>query len=149
MYVAKGEERLVTPNLANRLKPEYAHLLAELYSSGEPQFRRSEEKCKELLEKSNVYGIFDESKLVSAAISVKRLPEVGEIMGVFTHPKYRGRGFGKMVVSAATENVLRYADGANLYVGVDNKPAIKVYKRIGYKNIDDWYWVDIGTGLKP
>jgi ribosomal protein S18 acetylase RimI-like enzyme len=149
MYVAKGEERLVIPNLAEMLKPEHAPLLSELYSSGEPAFIRSEERCRDLLEKSGVYGAFERGKLVSAAISVKRLPEVGEVTSVLTRPKNRGRGFGTMVTSAATEDVLRHADGSNLYVRADNKPAIKVYEKLGYKKIDEWYWIDIGTGSKP
>jgi len=149
MYVAKGEERLVTSNLVERLKPEHASLLCELYASGEPSFVRSEERCRKLLEKSGVYGIFEGSKLASAAISVERLPEVGEVTGVFTHPKYRGRSFGTMTTSAATEDVLRHADGSNLYVRADNRPAVRVYEKLGYKKIDQWYWVDVGVGLKP
>ena len=151
MYVAKGEEHLVTPNLAERLEPKHAPLLAELYSSSpeEFQFSRSKQRCKELLEKCGVYGIFDKDRLVSAAVSVKMLPDVGEIRGVFTHPKYRGRGVGTMATSAATEDVLKHADGSNLYVGAHNIPAIKVYEKLGYRKIDEWYWVDIGTGTRP
>lgn len=149
MYVAKGEERLITPNLAERLEPKHASLLADLYSSSPGEFRISEQRIKELLEKCGVYGIFEADGLVSAAVSVKRLPEIGEVIGVFTHPKCRGRGFGKMVVSAATDDVLKHADGSNLYVGAKNIPAIKVYEKLGYRKIDEWYWVDIGTGTKP
>jgi ribosomal protein S18 acetylase RimI-like enzyme len=151
MYVAKGEENLITPNLAEKLKPENASLLAELYSSSpaELQFSRSEQRCRELIERCNVYGIFKEDRLVSAAVSVRKLPEAGELIGVFTHPKYRGRGFGKIVVSAATEDALQYAEGVNLYVGAYNKPAIKIYEKLGYRKVNEWFWVDIGTGLKP
>lgn len=151
MYVAKGEENLVAPNFAERLEVKHAPLLAELYSSSleELQFYRSEQRCREQLERHSVYGVFDKEKLVSAAISVKRLPEVGEIIGVFTHPKYRGKGYATMTTSAATEDVLRNANGSNLYVAAYNKPAIRVYEKLGYKKIDEWYWVDIGTGTKP
>ncbi|MEM3626933.1 MAG: GNAT family N-acetyltransferase [Candidatus Bathyarchaeia archaeon] len=151
MYVVKGEEKPITPNLAEKLKPENAPLLAELYSSSpaEFQFSRSEQRCRELIEICNVYGIFKEDKLVSTAVSVKKLPEAGELIGVFTHPKYRGRGLGKMVVSAATEDALQYTKGVNLYVGADNKPAIRIYEKLGYRRVDEWFWVDIGTGLKP
>lgn len=151
MYVAKGEERLVTPKLAQRLEPGEAPLLAELYSSGGQRFlsRRSEGRCRELLEKYHFYGIFEDDRLVSVAAAVKRGPEVGEITGVLTHPDHRRRGFGSIVTSAATEDVLLRAGGANLYVGADNEPAVKMYEKIGYKRIDDWYWVDIGTGTKP
>lgn len=151
MHVAKGQERLITPNLAQRLGSGDASLLAELYSSGGQRFlsRRSEGRCRAFLEKYHVYGIFEDDRLVSVAAAVKRLPEVGEITGVLTHPDYRRRSFGATTTSAATEDVLLHAGGANLYVGADNTPAIKMYEKLGYRKINDWYWVDIGTGSKP
>lgn len=149
MYVAKGEERLVAPNLAQRLAPEHASLLAELYSSGERQSARSEEGCKELLGKRRVYGVFTDSKLVSASVAVERLPEAWEIIGVFTDPDYRGRGFATMATSAATHESLKHAGGVSLWVGSENTPAIRVYQKLGYKKVGEAFWVDRGTGLKP
>jgi ribosomal protein S18 acetylase RimI-like enzyme len=151
MYVAKGEEQLVAPNLAQRLESRDASLLAELYSSGGQRFLflRSESRCKELLEKRRVYGVFQGNRLVSVAAAVKRFSKVGEITGVLTHRDYRRRGFGILATSAATEDVLLQAGGANLYVGADNEPATKMYEKLGYKKIEEWYWVDVGTGTKP
>lgn len=150
MYVGKGKERLITPNLAERLEPKHASLLVDLYSTSRPgEPRMSEQRIRELLEKCGFHGIFEGCRLVSAAVSVKRLPEVGEVIGVFTHPNYRGKGFGKMVVSAATNDVLKHAEGSILFVGADNTPAIKVYEKLGYRKIDEPYWVDIGTGTRP
>jgi ribosomal protein S18 acetylase RimI-like enzyme len=151
MYVGKGEQNFITPNLATKLESKHTQLLAELYSSalqGEP--RLSKERIKELLETGcRFFGVFDEERLVSVAGSIKRLPEVGEITGVFTHPKYRGKGFATMATSSATEHILRYSNGSTLYVGAYNKPAIRVYEKLGYRKIDEWYWVDIGTGIRP
>jgi len=149
MYVARNKERLIAPNIAKRLKPDYASQLAELYSSGEPQFTRSEKRCRELLQKQRAYGVIVGDKLASVAVTVERLPEAWEITGVFTHPNYRGRGFAAMATSAATEEALKHANGVSLYVRSDNLPAIKVYEKLGYEKIDEWYWIDVGTGLKP
>jgi len=149
MYVARGAERLLAPNSAERLRPECAPLLAELYSSGEPQFARSEERCRELLDKQRVFGVFADNRLVSVAVAVERLPEAWEIIGVFTNPNYRGRGFATMATSVATEESSRHADGVSLWVGSDNVPAITVYQKLGYEKVGESYWVDVGTGLKP
>ena len=149
MYVAKGEEYLISPNIAQRLELKHASVLAELYSAGESQFHRSEEACKKLLEKCGVYGVFQNDKLVSVAVAVPLLPEIGEIRGVLTHPNHRNKGFGTMATSAATKHILEHTDGANLYVAADNKAAIRVYEKLRYRKIDEWFWVDIGTGLKP
>jgi predicted GNAT family acetyltransferase len=149
MYAAKGEEHVVSPNFAQRLKPQHVSLLAQLYLTGESQFHKSEETCKKLLKKRGVYGVFQNGKLVSVAVAVPLLPEIGEIRGVLTRPNYRNKGFGTMATSAATKHILERADGANLYVAADNKAAIRVYEKLSYKKIDEWFWVDIGTGLKP
>lgn len=151
MYVAKGREQLVSSNLVQRLESRDASLLAELYSYGGRRFlfRSRENRCREFLEKLHVYGVFQDDRLVSVAAAAERLSEVGEITGVLTHPNYRRRGFGTVATSAATEDILLHTGGANLYVGADNEPAIKMYEKLGYRKIDEWYWVDVGTGTKP
>jgi len=149
MCVSKEEEHLISSSLAQKLGSKHASLLTELYSSGEPSYIRSEERCRELLTKHSVFGVFIDGKLVSVAVAMKRLPQSGELTGVFTHPRHRGRGFGTIVTSAATEEALKHADNVLLYVRSDNVPAKRIYRKLGYRKIDEWYWVDIGTGLKP
>jgi len=48
-----------------------------------------------------------------------------------------------------TEEALKQAESAALFVRSDNYPAIRVYEKIGYKKIDEKLWVDVGTRLKP
>jgi predicted GNAT family acetyltransferase len=48
-----------------------------------------------------------------------------------------------------TEEALKYAETAALFVRSDNYSAIRVYEEIGYKKIGEKIWVDVGTGLKP
>jgi predicted GNAT family acetyltransferase len=48
-----------------------------------------------------------------------------------------------------TEEALKNAEAAALFVRSDNYPAIKAYEKIGYKKIGEKLWVDVGTGLKP
>ncbi len=54
-----------------------------------------------------------------------------------------------MATSAVTEEALRCAETAALFVRSDNHPAIKVYEKIGYRKIGEKLWVDVETGLKP
>lgn len=149
MYVSRSSVRFINHEKAMRLDPEHASSLAELYSSGEPSYARSEERCRTLLEKHSVYGVFADDELVSAAIALKRMPEVSEITGVFTKPKSRGRGFATITTSAATEEALKNAPKTTLFVRSDNIPAVEIYKKLGYRKICEWYWIDVGAGLKP
>jgi hypothetical protein len=71
------------------------------------------------------------------------------IGGVYTHPNHRNKGYATLATSTVTEEALKHAETAALFVRSDNLPAIRVYEKIGYKKIGEKLWVDMGTGLKP
>lgn len=71
------------------------------------------------------------------------------IGGVYTHPKHRNKGYATLATSAVTEEALRKAKAAALFVRSDNYSAIKVYEKISYKKIGEKLWIDVGTGMKP
>ena len=53
--------------------------------------------------------------------------------GVFTSPRFRSRGYGRIVVEAAIQNA--FSNGVcriNLQVYVPNEPALTLYKSIGF-----------------
>ena len=99
--------------------------------------------------KMPVYGVFVNDELVSYAGSFLQLPEVWMIGGVYTDPNDRGKGYATLATSAVTEEALRNAETAALFVRSDNYSAIKVYEKIGYRKIGEKLWVDVGTGLRP
>lgn len=149
MAVSKGEEQLISPNPAIRLSAEHSSQLTKLYSSGEARFTMSEERYKERLEKRPYYCVFYKDELVSVAFVRDVLPEVWVVGGVFTHPQYRGRGFATLTTSAVTEEALKHTNTVILFVGSDNIPAVRLYQKLGYKTVNQLYWVDIGTGRRP
>jgi len=63
------------------------------------------------------------------------------IGGVFTRKRYRGRGYAKAVTSALTREAVFSGAVAGLHVEVDNEPAIKVYKNLGYQITKTRTWV--------
>ncbi|MEM3700714.1 MAG: GNAT family N-acetyltransferase [Candidatus Bathyarchaeia archaeon] len=95
------------------------------------------------------YGVFIKDELVSYASSFLQLPQVWMMGGVYTHPNHRNKGYATLATSAVTEEALKNADSAALFVRADNYAAIKVYEKIGYRKIGEKLWVDVGTGLKP
>ncbi|WP_457611815.1 KEOPS complex subunit Pcc1 [Methanocaldococcus sp.] len=68
--------------------------------------------------------------------------EVAEIHEIFIHPKYRGRGFGKILMDKAIEYAKkRGRDFIELWVGVENLRGQKFYESLGFKKdviIKDW-----------
>ena len=63
-------------------------------------------------------------------------PEVVQIQGVYTAPKYRGRGIARAGVAAICAHVFREVPRCSLYVNQYNVIAQRVYDRLGFKPAD-------------
>ncbi|MEM3731117.1 MAG: GNAT family N-acetyltransferase [Candidatus Bathyarchaeia archaeon] len=150
MLVKKGEANFFRSDFVKRLHSEAdAQKLHGLLSSREDRATGTVESVFESILKMPTYGVFVKDELVSYAGSFLQLPQVWMIGGVYTHPKHRNRGYATLATSAVTEEALKNADSAALFVRSDNYPAIRVYEKIGYRKIGEKLWVDVGTGLKP
>jgi len=150
MLIKKGEANSFGSKLVRRLWTEDdASMLAVLLSSREDRPRGTVKKYIDWISKTPIYGVFMNDALVSYAGSFIQLPQVWMIGGVYTHPNHRNRGCATLATSAVTEEALKRAEAAALFVRSDNYPAIRVYEKIGYKKIGEKLWVDVGTGLKP
>jgi len=150
MMVRKGEAKLYKSDLVRRLHTnDDALQLAKLLSTRKDRPDRTVEKYMEWVSKMKMYGVFIDGRLVSYSGSFLQVPEVWMIGGVYTHPDHRTKGYSTLATSAITEEALRNAEAAALFVRSDNYPAIRVYEKIGYNKISENIWVDVGTGVSP
>lgn len=150
MIVKQGETSYSRSKLVRRLlNKDDASKLAMLRSTQEDRPRRTVEKQLDWISKMPVYGVFIRNDLVSFAGSFVQLPHVWMIGGVYTHPNHRSKGYATLATSAVTEEAMKHAEAAALFVRSDNYPAIRVYEKIGYKKLGERLWVDVGTGRKP
>ena len=152
MLVERGKARFFRSNLVRRLSTKGdAEELAELLSTRGERPRGTVKKYMEMIKKMPVYGVFinNNHKLISYAGSFIQLPQVWMIGGVYTHPQQRNKGYATLATSAVTQEALRKAEKAALFVRSNNYPAIRVYEKIGYRKIGEKIWVDVRTGLKP
>ncbi len=81
------------------------------------------------------YGVIVDGALACFGGTCLKMPEVWVICDVFTHPAYRGRGFAKAVVSAITQDAFRAGAFTMLHVYESNYPAIRAYRRVGFRAI--------------
>lgn len=59
---------------------------------------------------------------------------VAAVGNVFTHPDYRGRGYGAAATSAVVTELLAHGiRDIVLNVGEDNAPALHPYERLGFE----------------
>uniref|UniRef100_A0A7J3KFS4 GNAT family N-acetyltransferase n=1 Tax=Staphylothermus marinus TaxID=2280 RepID=A0A7J3KFS4_STAMA len=101
----------------------------------------SREEALELIKQRRFYGVYENDKLVGIAGARIKLPEIWIIGNVFVHPDYRGRGYGKAVTSAITEDAVKSGALAYLQVETTNSIAINIYEKLGYRTIRKNPWI--------
>lgn len=150
MMVRKGQANFSQSKFVRRLRSEDdASRLAMLLSTREGHPRRTVKKHIDWISKMSVYGVLINDELFSYAGTFLQLPQVWMIGGVYTHPDHRNKDYATLATSAVTEEALKNAETAALFVWSDNHPAVRVYEKIGYRTLGEKLWVDVGTGLRP
>ena len=77
-------------------------------------------------------GVRMDGKLVAMAGERLRLTGFAEISTVCTHPDYRGRGYAGALVASLGRAILERGEIPFLHVHGENRPAIAVYRRLGF-----------------
>jgi predicted GNAT family acetyltransferase len=83
-------------------------------------------------ELGNYIGIRIGGELVAMAGERMRLTGYVEISAVCVRPDYRGKGYGRILISALAQAISQSGDIPLLHVFTDNKPAIALYHRLGF-----------------
>lgn len=109
--------------------------LLEIEALMERHQDRPDAFSRQQLETGVFYGARAQGKLVAMA----GIHVISEAMGVaalgnvFTHPDHRGRGLGRAVSAAVTEELIDRGLGTIvLNVAMENMPAVRLYEKLGY-----------------
>jgi GNAT superfamily N-acetyltransferase len=114
-----------------RLGPVHAGQLEELYALGEGNAFSPAQ-----MEPGVFYGVPVDGRLVAAAGTHLVSPTYGvaAVGNVFTHPDYRGRGYGTLTTSAVVAGLLQMGiPDVVLNVEQDNAVAVRLYGRLGFE----------------
>lgn len=76
-----------------------------------------------------------EGEVVAKAEVMARTGRAALIGGVYTEPSCRGRGFATACMSLLCEGILKRGETACLNVALDNVPALRVYRSIGFTRV--------------
>lgn len=82
------------------------------------------------------YGVLADGQLIAAAGThlISPIYGVAAVGNIFTHPDYRGQGYGTAITSAVVAELLRRGiRDIVLNVGQDNAGAIRIYERLGFE----------------
>lgn len=102
-----------------------------LYSSeGMPSYYTSTH-----IDEGLYYGVYEAGRLVAIAGTHVISPSQGiAVVGnVFTHPRYRRKGYATLATSAVTADLLKRCRDVVLTVDPNNLPAVRAYLRLGYE----------------
>ena len=121
-----------------RMTKSHAKELKELYRvCGTPAWTAS------ALDLGPFYGIIQDEAIVSVAGVHFVTPYGTEIGNVATHPSHRRKGYAEACMKSVVDDVLDESTCAILHYFADNKPAQRLYERMGFKYspIDPVYFV--------
>lgn len=114
-----------------RLTPAHSNQLTELYAlGGGIGFSATQ------VQYGVFFGIFVERKLVAVAGThlISATYGIAAVGNVFTHPKYRKRGYGTATTNAVVTELLQSSiHDIILNVSQDNAGVIRIYERLGFK----------------
>ncbi len=78
------------------------------------------------------FGIFEGERLVAMAGQRLHLPRFVEVSAVCTHPDVRGRGYARMLMTAAMQEIRNRGKTPFLHVLPENHGAIRIYESLGF-----------------
>jgi GNAT superfamily N-acetyltransferase len=101
------------------------------------------------LEQSQVFGAFENDRLVALGRASVELPDIWILSGIFTIPSARGKGYGRAVTGALVRAARAASARVALFVRANNQPAIRAYVKLGFVKRAERIWVDAGTQFEP
>lgn len=134
MVLHKGEETIHTSHPVVKLNVSDAEQIEAIMKKAEPEFwgEITTDEIAVGMGSTNWVGIKLDGELVS--ICRTRLAEgVGHIVIVATHEAHRNKGYATSLVSHSVKSILKETSTAIINVLNDNQPAIRVYKKVGFK----------------
>ena len=136
MVVERGQARCSVKHPVKELDERHVHSVWQLWSGFLGELAPDLEAVKEQIRRSRHFGILVGKELAAFASSVpSRITEgLWWVGGVYTKPRYRGRGFATSLVSKAVE--VAFEEGArrvSLFALTENLPAKRVYGKVGFR----------------
>jgi RimJ/RimL family protein N-acetyltransferase len=96
--------------------------------------RRVEEECRD----GFTYVWREGAALRFRASLSARTADAAQISGVYTPPEWRGRGYATRGVAELCRRVFEQSRSACLFVNDFNRPALAVYRKLGFVPLAEW-----------
>ena len=134
MHFCRSMDSFERAQGASRLTDEQIDEILELFRG---QRDRPDAFHPSQLEHGSFFGLFRDGQLVSMAGThvVSEMMSVAALGNVFTHPDWRGRGYGQIVSSSVVRDLLsRGIETIVLNTQVENQAAVHLYHGLGFES---------------
>lgn len=88
---------------------------------------------KRTIDFGSYFGVFEDGKLVAITGQRLHIENYTELSAVCTHPDHLGKGYASALLQHQLQIILSAGQKPFLHVRDDNKRAIAVYERLGFK----------------
>ena len=110
--------------------------ISQLYTNIEEFENTSTQNIKNILKSGRGYYIEEDRKAVAMAKSTSESNKYAMIVGVGTHPKYRGKGYATECLIKICEQLLKEEKMPCLMY--NDESAGKIYQKLGFEYVGDW-----------
>jgi uncharacterized protein len=93
------------------------------------------ERIRELVEKKRSIVRLQHNRIIAKCEFSAVTPEAVQLMGVWTDPVLRRRGFGRALLREVCGHLARKGKSVTLFVNDFNRPAIALYQALGFRLI--------------
>ena len=93
------------------------------------------ERVRELIERQRSVVLLREGRIVAKCEFSAVTSEAVQLMGVWTSPQVRRRGYGRMLLREVCGHLARRGKVVTLFVNDFNRPAIALYEDLGFQKI--------------
>ncbi|HEY8130546.1 MAG TPA: GNAT family N-acetyltransferase [Thermoanaerobaculia bacterium] len=93
------------------------------------------ERIRELVEKKRSIIRIQDGKIAAKCEFSAVTPEAVQLMGVWTDPRLRRRGYSRALLREVCGHMARKGRSVTLFVNDFNQPAISLYEELGFKRI--------------
>ena len=93
------------------------------------------DRVRDLITKSRSIILVAERTIVAKSEFSAITPDCVQLMGVWTHPRFRRRGYGRELLREVCGHLARKGKTVTLFVNDFNQPAIQLYESLGFARI--------------
>ena len=93
------------------------------------------ERIRELVEKKRSVVLTRDGRIASKVEFSAFTPDAVQLMGVWTHPRYRRQGLSRLVLREVCGHLFRKQKTVTLFVNDFNHPAVALYESLGFTRV--------------